>query len=58
MVTETKEKIIDNEDKLKQLNNIIMYNVEESKSDIISDRNVDDMQFCSSVMEQVLGVGY
>jgi len=57
-VTETKEKIMDNEDKLKRLNNIIMYNVEESKADIALDRNVDDMQFCGSVMEQVLRVGY
>jgi len=58
MITETKEKIMDNEDIFKRLNNIIMYNVEESKADIASDRNVDDMQFCSSVMEQVLRVGY
>jgi len=58
LVTQTKEKIMDNEDKLKRLNNIIMYNVEESKADITSDRNVDDMQFCSSIMEQVLRVGY
>jgi len=49
---------MDNEDKLKWINNIIMHNVEESKSDIASDRNVDDMQFCGSVMEQVLKVGY
>jgi len=42
MVIETKEKM-DNEDKLKRLNNIIMYNVEESKADNVSDRNVDDM---------------
>jgi len=47
---------MDNEDKLKRINNIIMHNVEESKSDIASDRNVDDMQFCGSVMEQVLRV--
>jgi len=57
MVTETKEKIMDNEDKLKLINNIIMYNVEESKSDITSDRNVDSMQFCSSDMKQVLRIG-
>jgi len=36
---------MDNEVKLKRLNNIIVYNIEENKADIASDRNVDDMQF-------------
>ena len=57
-VTETKEKILDNEDKLKRKNNIIMYNVEESKSGTVAGRNDDDMKFCGSVMEEVLKVGY
>lgn len=57
-VNETKEKIQDNEDKLKRINNIIMYNVEESKSDSAPVRNNDDMQFCGQVMEKVLKVGY
>jgi len=57
-VTEAKEKIVDNEHKLKRIDNIIMYNVEESKSDIASDMNFDEMQFCGSVMEHVLRVVY
>lgn len=45
-----------NEDKLKRKNNIIMYNVEESKSGTVVERNDEDMQFCGS--EEVLKVGY
>jgi len=57
-VTETKEKIMDNEDKLKRIKNIIMYNVQESKSETVSERNKDDMNFCGLIMDRVLKVGY
>jgi hypothetical protein len=57
-VIETKEKIIENEDKLKRLNNIIMYNVEESRATSQADRNNDDMEFCARLMKTVLKVGY
>jgi len=57
-VTETKEKIIENEDKLRRMNNIIIYNVAESDSVSTPDRSKDDMKSCGSLMEKVLKVGY
>ena len=57
-VSETKEKIMDNDDELKRRNNIIMYNVEESKLDTEAERNYEDMDFCGQLMEKVLKVGY
>jgi hypothetical protein len=57
-VTETKERIMENQDKLKRMNNIIMYNVAESVSDSAAARNKDDLNFCGSLMEKVLKVGY
>jgi len=47
------EKTMVNGDKLKRINNVIMYNLEESKSAIVSERHNDDMQFFGSVMEYV-----
>ena len=57
-VSETKEKIMDNEDKLERRNNIIMYNAEESKSDTAAGRNIEDIKFCGLLMDKVLNVGY
>jgi putative lipoic acid-binding regulatory protein len=57
-VSETKEKIMDNDDKLKRRNNIIMYKVEESKLDTVAEKNYEDMDFCGQMMEKVLKVGY
>lgn len=57
-VSETKESIMENQDKLKRMNNIILYNVEESSSDSAIERNKNDLQLCSSLMEKVLKVGY
>ena len=57
-VTETKEKIIENEDKLRRMNNIIIYNVAESDSVSTPDRSKDDMKSCGSLMEKVLKVEY
>lgn len=57
-VTDTQESIMENQDKLKRMNNIIMYNVEESKSDSGIERNNHDLSFCGSLMEKVLKVGY
>lgn len=57
-VTETKERILENEDKLKRSNNIIMYNVVESSADSVIERNKEDVLFCGELMEKVLKVGY
>lgn len=57
-VSETKEKIMDNEDKLKRRNNSILYNVVESKLDTVAERNNEDLQFCGLLMDKVLKVGY
>ena len=56
-VTETKERILENEDELKRSNNIIMYNVVESSADSVIERN-KDVLFCGELMEKVLKVGY
>jgi len=57
-VTDTKERIMENEDKLKRINNVILYNVAESDNDLAAERNADDMSFCGELMEKVLKVGY
>lgn len=57
-VSETKDQILETEDKLKRINNIIMFNVEESKLASATERNEDDMKFCGRLMAQVLKVGY
>lgn len=57
-VSETTESIKENQDKLRRMNNIIMYNVEEGKSDSAIERNSNDLSFCGSLMEKVLKVGY
>jgi hypothetical protein len=57
-VSETKEKIMENEDKLKRRNNIILYNVAESNLATAAERHINDMQFCGSLMDKVLKVGY
>jgi len=53
-----KERIMENEDKLKKINNVILYNVAESDNDSTAERNADDMSFCGELMEKVLKVGY
>jgi len=57
-VTDTKERIMENEDKLKNINNVILYNVADSDSDSAAERNAEDMSFCGELMEKVLKVGY
>jgi len=57
-VTDIKERIMENKDKLKRINNIILYNVAESDCVLAAERNADDMSFCGELMEKVLKVGY
>jgi len=49
---------MDNQGKLKSMNNIIMCDVEERKSDSRIERNRQDLLFCGSLMEKILKVGY
>jgi len=57
-VTDIKERIKENEDKLLKINNVILYNVAESDSDSAAERNADDTSFCGELMEKVWKVGY
>jgi len=49
---------MENQDKLKRLNNIVMYSVAESNSNSAIERNNKDSRFCGSLMKKVLKVGY
>jgi len=49
---------MENEDKLKRINNTIMYNVAASDSDSATETKADNMRYCGELVEKVLKVWY
>ena len=54
---ETKEKMLEIEDKRKRRNNVIIYNVVENQKTTSKERMSGDKDFCEKLMNEVLKVG-
>jgi hypothetical protein len=54
---ESEEKIKEIEDKQRRKENVIIYNVEESKLEDVKERSKEDKNFCLEMMKEVLKVG-
>lgn len=57
-VEETKEKMAEDVDKMNRRNNVIIYNVPESKAALFHERMMEDKKYCLDLMKEVLHTGH